>query len=120
MATDSHHINAALARCDLERIVRQHLRGGVDPVQLLAELLDMCVNLRDMARAESVGTTSHGAGREDPPSPVVPLSTGGYRACDTSWSGIRPAGAVRWLAPVGGGHEPRGAGHHVQGDADTD
>ncbi len=120
MATDPHQINAALARCDLERIVRQHLRGGVDPGQLLAELLDMCVNLRDMARVEAMDATEQHPGQDDRPSPVVPLTTGGYRGGDTSWSGIRPVGAIRWVAPVGDGQELSYAEHPLQGKAGTD
>ena len=50
MSKASRKIQTALARCDLERVIRQYLRDGVPVEAMTIELLDMCLNLRDMAR----------------------------------------------------------------------
>jgi hypothetical protein len=53
MPSGSRKIQTALARCDLERLIRQYLRDGVPLESMMAELLDICVNLRDLARTET-------------------------------------------------------------------
>lgn len=45
-------IQTALARCDLERVISQYLRDGVPVESMTAELLDICVNLRELANKE--------------------------------------------------------------------
>jgi hypothetical protein len=45
-------IQTALARCDLERVISQYLRDGVPVETMTAELLDICVNLRELANNE--------------------------------------------------------------------
>ena len=55
MSRGSRKIQTALARCDLERVISQYLRDGVPLEAMTAELLDICVNLRDLGRAEPHG-----------------------------------------------------------------
>jgi hypothetical protein len=117
MATNPHNVNVAIARCDLERLVRDHIHGGVLPGQLLEELLDMCVNLRDMARMVPANHDPLDLCQE------APLTPG----CDRSATGDdRPRlsadaeGRVRWLRPMPGASDGSGEEHHVQGEADTD
>lgn len=60
-------IQSALARCDLERVISQYLRDGVPVETMTAELLDICVNLRELANKEilqSSGTRRVAEARE--------------------------------------------------------
>lgn len=65
MASGSRKVQTALARCDLERVIRQYLRDGVPVESMTAELLDMCVNLRDLARTESAPSAMRAADARD-------------------------------------------------------
>ena len=47
-------VQTALARCDLERVISQYLRDGVPIESMTAELLDICVNLRELANRETL------------------------------------------------------------------
>jgi hypothetical protein len=118
MASDLHDINIALARCDLERLVRDHIHDGVEPGQLLKELLDMCVNLRELARA--CPETCHSEPAADSrASPVALLRPTSHRS-GASLSGSYPVGNVRWLRPVDVTSGRSGHEDHVQSETDAD
>ncbi len=117
MATNPHNVNVAIARCDLERIVREHIHGGVLPGQLLEELLDMCVNLRDMARTVPANHDSLDLGQ------AASVTAGYARAAAEDEAPRRSADAearVRWLRPMPGTSVGSGEEHHMQGEADAD
>jgi hypothetical protein len=61
MSNGPRKIQTALARCDLERVISQYLRDGVPLEAMTAELLDICVNLRDLGRTESHACTLRAA-----------------------------------------------------------
>ena len=118
MASDLHDINIALARCDLERLGRDHIHDGGEPEQLLKELLDMCVNLRELARAcpETCHSEPAAAG---PASPVALLRPASHHS-GASLSGSYPVGKVRWLRPLDATSGRSGHEDHVQSETDAD
>ncbi len=117
MGSHLHDVNIALARCDLERVVGDHLRSGADPGQLLGELLEMCMNLRklaqDMAEARrqeapaGIDWRNAGIGQTDP--------DGVFPGGGTEFAGMN----VRWLRPMTGLRSSSG-GHHVERKSDAD
>jgi len=117
MATNPHNVNVAIARCDLERLVREHIHGGVLPGQLLEELLDMCVNLRDMARVTPANHDPRDPGQEASwtvgNSPTVTGEQSPRLSADAE-------ARVRWLRPTPGASGPSGEEPHMQGEDDTD
>ena len=65
MASGSRKVQTALARCDLERLIRQYLRDGVAVESMTAELLDICVNLRDLTRTGNAASVMRVADARD-------------------------------------------------------
>jgi hypothetical protein len=117
MATNPHNVNVAIARCDLERLVREHIHGGVLPGQLLEELLDMCVNLRDMARMAPANHDPLEPGQE------ASWTVGHSRAVTGEESPRLSADAearVRWLRPTPRTSDRSGEEPRMQDEADTD
>jgi len=111
-------VNIALARCDLERVLGEHLRGGADPGRLLGELLEMCVNLRELADAAASGRTPAGTGVPDRGSLALirEVVAGESRvAGHPDFTGIR----VRLLKPMAGLLK-LAREHHVEREADAD
>lgn len=61
MGSGSRKVQTALARCDLERVISQYLRDGVSVESMTAELLDICVNLRDLSRTQGAPSAMRAA-----------------------------------------------------------
>lgn len=117
MSGKLHDVNIALARCDLVRVLAKHLRAGADPGRLLGELLEMCVNLRELAepvasrRKPDPGVSDRGRLAVTWEEVVGESRVMGH----PEFTGTK----VRWLRPVAGLLAlPRG--HHVQREADAD
>lgn len=117
MRNNLHNVNIALARCDLERVLGEHLRGGADPGRLLGELLEMCVNLRGLAEAVASDRNPDAevSGR-DRLGIIREVIVGQSRVLgQPEFTGTK----VRWLQPMAGLLElPRS--HHVEREADAD
>ncbi len=116
MGSNPVEVNAVLARCDLERVVREHLRGGVDPGRLLGELLEMCISLRQLLQDGAVGGESlRPSGDAQRDAKAAPALTKPGRQADRNHAGMN----VRWLRPVAE-IRPSSRGHHVECKTDAD
>jgi len=117
MSSKPHDVNVALARCDLERVVSDYLRGGADPARLLGELLEMCMNLRELAEDIANGRRPYDAERADWRNfgLMSSLPDRSLTGSSREFAGMN----VRWLRPVAGLSRSPG-GHHVERKPDTD
>ena len=117
MGNHHHDVNVALARCDLERVLRDHLRAGADPGRLLGELLEMCVNLRALAEDPGVPRGSAGLVVSELPGSQVSQSPGGGQGDldRPTYAGMK----VRRLRPVAGISRSPGR-DHVERKPDPD
>lgn len=118
MSHTPRDVNIALARCDLERVLGDHLRGGADPARLLGELLEMCVNLRELADAAASGRRPDGTGVRDRGSLALTREVVMRESRVTGhpeFTGIK----VRLLRPMAGLLK-LAREHHVEREADAD
>ena len=99
MATNPHNVNVAIARCDLERLVREHIHGGVLPGQLLEELLEV-ITLKRLG--QFLG-------------PIVLLNTNAYY--DRFAAFLENAVAERFMSPRHIGRASRRDGAEILGEA---
>ena len=95
MVRDPDNVNLALARCDLERVIRDHIHRGVDPRQLLGELLEICENLNTLSRIEAPTTGREGLAAGDDGS--VPTERPISEAATPPATGELH---VKWIKPI--------------------
>jgi hypothetical protein len=117
MGSNLREVNIALARCDLERVVGDHLRNGADPGRLLGELLEMCMNLRELSAELAGGGRPGGLHVVECLRPDTAQMDDAPPTSDDSpdFVGMK----VSWLRPPGGlSGSPRG--HHVEREPDAD
>lgn len=94
MIIDPDNVNLALARCDLERVIRDHIHKGVSPSRLMGELLDMCANLNVLSRIEAQEQSSTRADADEPCS--LAARPAHQSRTSTGITGLH----VKWVKPV--------------------
>ena len=97
MSIDPDNVNLALARCDLERVIRDHIHKDVPPRRLIGELLEICANLNMLLSTETQEQRLSD-GDADPPQEPCTCSAGpGHHSQrSTGITGLH----VKWVKPV--------------------
>jgi hypothetical protein len=97
MIIDPDNVNLALARCDLERVIRDHIHKGVPPSRLMGELLEICANLNILSCAEAEEQLStHRDADEHHESYSLSARPAHQSRSSTGITGLH----VKWVKPV--------------------
>jgi hypothetical protein len=97
MIIDPDNVNLALARCDLERVIRDHIHKGVLPSRLMGELLEICANLNILSRTQvEEQLSTHGDADEPDESCSLSARPAHQSRNSTGITGLH----VKWVKPL--------------------